>query len=156
MTVRKLKLIWQQVHDSSSQLYQPWSLLNIDKPRRTTSAQNVHSSMTTNDFHNVFAPSSMPMITNVQSALPVLPAASSSITMLNTEPSPLNNSQSLSKPAVYKTPTETTPNIFLQAPTAATTTPVIPVASTSHDIGCKAPSANFDTPVAGKLKTNEH
>ncbi|CAF1000584.1 unnamed protein product [Adineta ricciae] len=155
MTVRKLKLIWQQVHDSSSQLYQPWSLLNIDKPRRTTSNQNVHSTMTTNDFHNVFAPSSMPMITNVQSALPVVAAASSSITMLNTEPSPLNNSQSLSKPAVYKPPTETTPNIFLQAP-AATTTPVIPVASTSHDIGYKAPSANFDIPVAAGNKEEFH
>jgi hypothetical protein len=106
MAVRKLKLIWQQVHESTSHLYQPWSFLNIDKPRKMTT-NNINSSMTTNELRNVFAPPPpMPIISHIQS----------SISVINTEQSPLINSPSLSKPSVYQTPMETTANVFLQTP----------------------------------------
>ena len=104
MAVRKLKLIWQQVHDSTSHLYQPWSFLNIDKSRKVI-PNTISSSMTTTELRNVFAPPSIPVISNVQTL--------SSISMINTESSPSISSQSLSKPSVYQTPMETTTNVFL-------------------------------------------
>jgi hypothetical protein len=86
MAVRKLKLIWQQVHDSTNHLYQPWAFLNVDKPRKILS-NNINS----NELRNVFVPSSMPIISNVQSS------------MISTEQSPLINSQTLSKPSTTTT-----------------------------------------------------
>ncbi|CAF5114150.1 unnamed protein product, partial [Rotaria socialis] len=53
MAVRKLKLVWQQVNDSTCHLYQPWSFLNVDKPRKVL-PNNINSSMTTNELRNVF------------------------------------------------------------------------------------------------------
>ncbi|CAF0738227.1 unnamed protein product [Adineta steineri] len=136
MAVRKLKLIWQQVHDSSSHLYQPWSFLNIDQPRKAVS-NNVNTSMTTNDLRNVFAPSSMPMISNVQS--------SSSISMMHTEQLPLINQQSLSKPSVYQTPREiTTANAFLQAPSSPLQQPSTSMQFSSLDLLPKTPQSNLN------------
>jgi hypothetical protein len=138
MVVRKLKLIWQQVHDSTSHLYQPWSFLNIDKPRKMPT-NNINTSITTNELRNVFAPppttSSMPIISHVQS----------SISVINTEQASLINSPSLSKPSVYQTPMETTANVFLQAPVM----PFSPL-----DLLPKTQQANLETlvpPVTGKL-----
>jgi hypothetical protein len=124
MAARKLKLIWQQVHDSTSYLYQPWSFLNIDKTRKVI-PNNINSSMTTHDLHNIFAPQSMPMISNVQS-------------VNNTEHSPLMHHQSLSKPSVYQSPMETA-NVFLQAPPPASL-PYSPV-----DLLPKTQQSNLDT-----------
>ncbi|UJR31711.1 hypothetical protein I4U23_019191 [Adineta vaga] len=158
MAVRKLKLIWQQVHDSSSQLYQPWSFLNIDKPRKTIPMHNMNSSMTTNDLHNVFAYSSMPIITNVQPT--VTSTAAAAITMMNTEPSSSNNSQSLSKPSVYQAPIETTPNVFLPTSTLPTT-PTALVATSSANFNVPILEANKDeyNPIAERhakrMKLNE-
>jgi hypothetical protein len=130
MAVRKLKLIWQQVHDSTSHLYQPWSFLNIDKPRK------VNSSITTNELRNVFVPSSMPIISNVQST----------ISIMDTEQAPLSNSQSLSKPSVYQTPMETASNVFLQAP------PPVPIPFSPLDLLPKSQHTNLETlPIIGKF-----
>ncbi len=130
MAVRKLKLIWQQVHDSTSHLYQPWSFLNIDKPRK------VNSSITTNELRNVFVPSSMPIISNVQST----------ISIMDTEQAPLSNPQSLSKPSVYQTPMETASNVFLQAP------PPVPIPFSPLDLFPKSQHTNLETlPVIGKF-----
>lgn len=101
MTARKLKLIWQQVHDSTNHLYQSWSFLNVDKPRQVTSA------ITTNELRNVFAAPSIPIITQAQS-------------VINSQQTSLTNSPSLSKPSVYQTPMETnTVNTFLPPPTVS-------------------------------------
>lgn len=100
MTARKLKLIWQQVHDSSNHLYQSWSFLNVDKPRQVT------SSITTNELRNVFAAPSIPIITQAQS-------------VINTSQTSLTNSPSLSKPSVYQTPMETTTSAYLPPPTVS-------------------------------------
>ncbi|CAF3282046.1 unnamed protein product [Rotaria sp. Silwood2] len=110
MAVRKLKLVWQQVHDSTSHLYQPWSFLNVDKPRKVI-PNNINYSTTTNELRNVFLPPSMPMMSNVET---------SSISMMNTEQPLLINSQSISKPLVHQTPMETATNVFLQPPTSMT------------------------------------
>ncbi|CAF0752338.1 unnamed protein product [Rotaria sordida] len=111
MAVRKLKLIWQQVHDSTNHLYQPWSFLNVDKPRKVIHNNINYSTATTttNELRNVFVPSSMPMISNVET---------SSISMMNTEQPLLINSQSLTKPSIHQTPMESTTNVFLQPPTS--------------------------------------
>jgi hypothetical protein len=138
MAVRKLKLIWQQVHDSTSHLYQPWSFLNIDKPRKIIS-NNINSSITTTELRNVFAPSSMPIISNVQS--------SSSISIISTEQPSFINSPSLSKPSVYQTPTETGTNVFLQPPPVSI--PFSPL-----DLLPKTQQSNLNTvvqPVRGKF-----
>jgi len=140
MAVRKLKLIWQQVHESTSHLYQPWSFLNIDKPRKVIS-NNINASMTTNDLRNVFAPSSMPM--------------------MNAEQLTLINSQSLSKPSVYQTPMETATNVFLQTPPLPPPPPASSVASMpfpSLDLLSKTQQSNLDgfvQPVIGKFKEEE-
>ena len=128
MVVRKLKLLWQQIHDSTSHLYQPWSFLNIDKPRKVPT-NNFNSSMTTNDLRNVFVPTSMPIVSNVQSSL----------TMMETEPSSLINSQTISKPSVYQTPMETSANVFLQS---SVQMPFVPV---------DVPQPNLELPISGKL-----
>ncbi len=140
MAVRKLKLIWQQVHESTSHLYQPWSFLNIDKPRKVVS-NNINASMTTNDLRNVFAPSSMPM--------------------MNAEQLTLINSQSLSKPSVYQTPMETATNVFLQTPPLPPPPPASSVASMpfpSLDLLSKTQQSNLDgfvQPVIGKFTEKE-
>lgn len=142
MAVRKLKLVWQQVHDSTSHLYQPWSFLNIDKPRKMTS-NNITSSLTTNDLRNVFAPTSMPMISNVQT--------SSSISMMTTEQSPLIHPQSIAKPSVYQTPMETITNEFLQTPPPLSG---VSMPFSSLDLLAKTQQSNLDTlvqPVIGKF-----
>ena len=110
MTVRKLKLVWQQVNDSASRSYQPWSLLNVDKPRKMP-MNNINASMTTNELRNVFAQqappiTSMPIISHVQSPMPVI----------NTEQTPLMNSPALSKPSVYQAPIDNSASVFLQTP----------------------------------------
>ena len=77
MAVRKLKLVWQQVHDSSSQLYQPWSLINIDKPRKISYQTPI------NDHHQPVFASELMMINNL-SAAPVVavpPAPTTSTTI---------------------------------------------------------------------------
>ncbi|CAF1906932.1 unnamed protein product [Rotaria magnacalcarata] len=107
MAVRKLKLVWQQVNDSTSHLYQPWSFLNVDKPRKVL-PNNINSSMKTSELRNVFITPSMPMISNIES---------SSISMMNTEHERLMHSLPISKPSsVHQTPMETAENTFLQAP----------------------------------------
>ena len=128
MAVRKLKLIWQQVHDSTNHLYQPWTFLNIDKPRKVIS---------NNELRNVFAPSSMPIINNIQSSI------------MNTEQSPSMNSQSISKPSVYQTPIETNTQVFLQAPPPPVSLPFPPM-----DLLPKTQQTNLETivqPVIGKF-----
>jgi hypothetical protein len=137
MAIRKLKLIWQQVHDSTSHLYQPWSFLNIDKPRKIP-LNNINSSITTNELRNVFAPSSMPTISNIQS---------SSISMINTEQSSLINSPTLSKPSVYQTPMETSTNVYLQAPPQ-------PIFS-SLDLLPKTQKSNVDTIIQPVIEENK-
>ncbi|CAF1084216.1 unnamed protein product [Rotaria sp. Silwood1] len=110
MVIRKLKLVWQQVHDSTSRLYQPWSFLNVDKPRKIP-PNNINYS-TTNELRNVFVPSTMPIMNNIET---------SSISMMNIEQPLLMNPQSLSKPSVHQTPMETTTtttNVFLQPATS--------------------------------------
>lgn len=102
MIVRKLKLIWQQVHDSSNHLYQPWSFLNVEKPRQITTS----SMTTTNELRNVFAPPSIPIITHAQS-------------VINTQQTSLTSSPSLPKPSVYQTPMDTTTSTFLPPPTVS-------------------------------------
>ena len=107
MAVRKLKLIWQQVNDSTSHLYQPWSFLNIDKSRKIFS-NNINSLITTNDLHNVFGPSSISSISSM---------ASSSISIMNGDQSVLINPPSSPKPLIRQTPGEAT-NAFGQTSTS--------------------------------------
>ncbi len=67
---------------------------------------------------------------------------------MNTEPAPLINSQSLSKPSVYQTPMETNTNVFLQAPMPFTPLDVLPTTQ----------STNLNTlvpPVLGKCKNKK-
>jgi len=141
MAIRKLKLIWQQVHDSTSHLYQPWSFLNIDKPRKIP-LNNINSSITTNELRNVFAPSSMSTISNIQS---------SSISMINTEQSSLINSPTLSKPSVYQTPMETSTNVYLQGPPPP---PPQPIFSTI-DLLPKTQQSNVDTIIQPVIEENK-
>ncbi|CAF3318433.1 unnamed protein product [Rotaria socialis] len=111
MAVRKLKLVWQQVNDSTSHLYQPWSFLNVDKPRKVL-PNNINSSMTTNELRNVFITPSMPMISNIESA---------PVSMMNTEHELLMHSLPISKPSSHhQTPMEIAANTFLQAPAPMT------------------------------------
>lgn len=105
MAARKLKLVWQQVNDSTSHLYQPWSFLNVDKPRKVIPS-TINSSITTNELRNVFVPTSMPMISSIES---------SSIPMMTTQQELLMNPPSISKPAVLQTPMGVDPNAFLLA-----------------------------------------
>ncbi len=128
MAVRKLKLIWQQVHDSTSHLYQPWSFLNIDKPRK------VPPSITTHELRNIFPPPpSVPIISNVQST----------ISIINTEQSPVINPPSLSKPAIYQNPMETSTNVFLQTPPPPLQQTSIPFSPL--DLLPKIQQSNLDT-----------
>ena len=101
MTVRKLKLIWQQVHDSTNHLYQPWSFLNVDKPRQVTTS----SITTTNDLRNVFAPPSIPIITHAQSVINTI------------QQTALTSSPSLPKPSAHQTSMDTSTSTFLPPPT---------------------------------------
>lgn len=98
MIVRKLKLLWQQVHDSTNSLYQSWSFTNIDKSRHTPTV-NLHS---TNDLRNIFTSASM-ITNNINN---------------NSEPTSVvqMTSQTITKPAVYQTPTDTAANLFLPPP----------------------------------------
>lgn len=98
MIVRKLKLLWQQVHDSTNSLYQSWSFTNIDKSRHTPTV-NLHS---TNDLRNIFTSTSM-ITNNINN---------------NSEPTSVvqMTSQTITKPAVYQTPTDTAANLFLPPP----------------------------------------
>ena len=87
MASRKLKLIWQQVRDSSSHFYQPWSFLNVEKARTIIP----NSSSLINEMNHIFVPPSVPLVNNaVQN--------SSSISMINPEQVPLT------KPVVYEPP----------------------------------------------------
>lgn len=144
MAIRKLKLIWQQVHDSTSYLYQPWSFLNIDKPRKQT-ANNINSSITTNDLRNVFTSSTMPIISNVQS--------SSSI--IHTEQLSLNNPQTISKPSVYQTPMDTSANMFIQPPSLPTVTQTTSLPFSPRDLLPKTPQIHVEPIVQPIIEENE-
>lgn len=137
MATRKLKLIWQQVHDSTSYLYQPWSFLNIDKPRTIPTQQS-----TTNDLRNVFITSSMPIISNVQSS------------MINSEQSSLINTQTISKPSVYQTPMDTSNNMFLQPSPPVISQPTS-IPFTPIDSLPKTPQINMDIINQPILQDNE-
>jgi hypothetical protein len=104
MAARKLKLIWQQVHDSSSHLYQPWSFLNIDQSRKATS-NHVNASMANNELHHLFYPTNLPMLNAGQ--------VSSGISMLPMESNTLIHSTSLTKPSVYQPLTEATVETYV-------------------------------------------
>ena len=136
MEVRKLKLIWQQVNDSTNHLYQPWSFFTVEQPRKTV-PNHVNSSMSTNELHHIFVPTSMPMMGNMSSA-------ASSISMMHTEQPVLMHPPPLTKPSVYQPPLDTTAHVFVPPP--------MPYAT--HEHPAKMQPSNLETfvqPMTGIL-----
>lgn len=103
MAVRKLKLVWQQVHDSINHLYHPWSSLNIDKPRKTLSNP-------ANDLQHIFMSNNIPPVTST-----------------NSEPVPMETAPVNS----YLVP-PAAPPVAPVAPPTLSTTSTVEVTVTSH------------------------
>lgn len=115
MIVRKLQLIWLQVRDSTSQLYQSWSFFNVDKPRN----HFVESNVAQNDLHHVFMSS---RTTTIAAAVAEAPVPET----MNTEPlGVIHSTTVLNKPMTYEaTPIVSYTNLDLVQPMMVQSTPM--------------------------------